>query len=116
MESTRFSRRAAAAAGSEASTAADYDAVVVVNGHYAEANLPEGLDGWAAFPGAQLHSHSYRSPAPFAGQSVVVVGASNSGDDISRELATVAARVYLCARAGPAIASAFWSSSTGAAR
>jgi hypothetical protein len=90
---------AASAVGTE--DTADFDAVVVVNGHYAEANLPEDVDGWAAFPGAQLHSHSYRSPGPFAGQAVVVVGASNSGDDISREIATAASRVYLCARAWP---------------
>eukprot|EP00879_Flechtneria_rotunda_P014489 GHRR01015140.1.p1 GENE.GHRR01015140.1~~GHRR01015140.1.p1 ORF type:complete len:242 (+),score=85.93 GHRR01015140.1:1122-1847(+) len=56
----------------------EFDAVVVANGHYNEPNLPvvEGADSWS---GLQLHSHNYRIPEQFAGQTVVVVGASNSG-------------------------------------
>ena len=45
------------------------------------------------FPGALMHTHSYREPASFAGQRVVVVGASPSGEDISREVARVARKV-----------------------
>lgn len=33
----------------------------------------------AGWPGLQLHSHNYRSPEGFAGQRVMVVGASFSG-------------------------------------
>lgn len=57
----------------------DFDAVVICNGHYSEPNLPDvpGADQW---PGLQMHSHNYRTPEPFAGQTVVVVGASNSGE------------------------------------
>jgi hypothetical protein len=40
-----------------------------------------------------------RTPAPFAGRTVLVVGASNSGEDLCREIAAVAARVVICARA-----------------
>ena len=40
-----------------------------------------------------MHTHSYREPSPFAGQRVVVVGASASGEDISREIARVAKKV-----------------------
>jgi hypothetical protein len=39
-----------------------------------------------------------RSPERFAGQTVVIVGASNSGEDLCREIATTARRVLLCAR------------------
>uniref|UniRef100_A0A3B4ZP25 Flavin-containing monooxygenase n=1 Tax=Stegastes partitus TaxID=144197 RepID=A0A3B4ZP25_9TELE len=39
--------------------------------------------------GKVLHSHSYRFPEPFSGQSVVVLGAKASGLDISIELAKV---------------------------
>jgi len=39
------------------------------------------------------HSHSYRIPEPYAGQSVVVLGAGASGLDISMELAGVNAQV-----------------------
>lgn len=55
-----------------------FDAVVVCNGHYSEPNLPDvpGADTW---PGLQMHSHNYRVPEQFAGQVVVIVGASNSG-------------------------------------
>ncbi|GLC56964.1 hypothetical protein PLESTB_001168300 [Pleodorina starrii] len=83
-----------------------YDAVVVCNGHYSEPRLPyvRGMsrdvggrsDG--AFPGQQLHSHNYRSAGEWRGKVVLVVGASNSGEDISRELsAGGAARVLLSA-------------------
>lgn len=40
-----------------------------------------------------LHSHSYRFAEPFAGQSVIVLGAKASGLDISLELADVGAQV-----------------------
>ncbi|KAF8068234.1 flavin-containing monooxygenase [Scenedesmus sp. PABB004] len=76
----------------------DFDALLVCNGHYSEPNLPEDVPGAAAWPGRQLHSHNYRSPDAFAGQTVVVVGASNSGEDVSREVAAVADRVVVAAR------------------
>ena len=40
-----------------------------------------------------MHSHSYRHPQPFSGQSVVVLGAGASGLDIALELASVDAQV-----------------------
>ncbi|KAL6847688.1 hypothetical protein ACP4OV_022476 [Aristida adscensionis] len=78
-----------------------FDAVAVCNGHYTEprvADIP-GVDAW---PGKQLHSRSYRVPEPFAGQVVVIVGAKNSGGDISRELAGVAKEVHMASRSAPA--------------
>ncbi|KAK9830413.1 hypothetical protein WJX72_011637 [[Myrmecia] bisecta] len=75
----------------------EFDAVVVCNGHYSQPRLPD-VAGAAAFPGRQLHSHNYRENSAFAGQAVVVVGASASGEDICREVAEVADKVYLCAR------------------
>jgi len=76
-----------------------FDALVVANGHYSLPNLPDpplpGSDSW---PGTQMHAHNYRNPASFAGKVVVVVGAQSSGEDISREVATVADRVYLSAK------------------
>jgi hypothetical protein len=56
-----------------------FDAVVVCNGHYSEPNLPQ-VEGAATFPGLQMHSHNYRQPDGFRGQTVLVVGASNSGE------------------------------------
>ena len=75
----------------------DFDAVVVSNGHYSEPNTPD-IPGMGSFPGIQLHSHNYRDPEAFRGKSVLVIGASNSGLDISREVAEVASKVYLAAR------------------
>ncbi len=43
--------------------------------------------------GKMLHSHSYKYAEPFAGQSVVVLGAKASGLDISIELSKVGAQV-----------------------
>ncbi|GBF91344.1 hypothetical protein Rsub_03664 [Raphidocelis subcapitata] len=75
----------------------EFDALVVCNGHYTATNLPR-VEGREEFPGLQMHSHNYRTPEPFAGQTVLIVGASNSGEDLCREIATAAARVILCAR------------------
>lgn len=70
----------------------DFDATIVCNGHYSELRTPE-VAGAGAFPGRQMHSHSYRDNRACAGATVVVVGASASGEDISREIAEVADRV-----------------------
>ena len=75
-----------------------FDAVVVCNGHYSEPRTPNypGSDAW---PGVQTHSHNYRTPDDtFAGKKIVVLGAMASGEDLSREIATVASEVVLAAR------------------
>ncbi len=84
----RLPRRAERAPGRQAEEA-DFDAVAVCNGHYSVPRTP-ALPGAGAFPGRQMHSHDYRDAAPFAGLAVLVVGASASGEDISREIAEVA--------------------------
>eukprot|EP00200_Dunaliella_tertiolecta_P007682 CAMPEP_0202382138 /NCGR_PEP_ID=MMETSP1127-20130417/41302_1 /ASSEMBLY_ACC=CAM_ASM_000462 /TAXON_ID=3047 /ORGANISM="Dunaliella tertiolecta, Strain CCMP1320" /LENGTH=615 /DNA_ID=CAMNT_0048981271 /DNA_START=66 /DNA_END=1913 /DNA_ORIENTATION=+ len=76
----------------------EFDALVVCNGHYTEPNLPD-VPGMDATPVFQMHSHNYRSPDQFKGQVVLVVGNSNSGDDVSKEVSAVAKTVHLCARA-----------------
>ncbi len=43
-----------------------------------------------------MHSHDYRSPKPFSGKTVAVLGASASGIDIGLEVSTTAERVFLC--------------------
>ncbi|KAL6211189.1 hypothetical protein ACLB2K_016416 [Fragaria x ananassa] len=54
------------------------------------------MDSWKR---KQLHSHVYRVPEPFRDEVVVVVGTSQSGQDISVELVQEAkAVVYLSAR------------------
>ena len=74
-----------------------YDALCVCNGHYSEPRVAP-IDGADKFPGAVMHSHNYREPSVFAGKRVVIVGAGASGEDIAREVATVADEVHLSAR------------------
>ncbi|KAH8108050.1 hypothetical protein BXZ70DRAFT_32547 [Cristinia sonorae] len=75
----------------------DYDAVVVATGRYNAPNIPniEGLAKWnEKFPGHVLHSRQYRVPEPFANQTVLVVGAHNSGGEIARDIIKHAGKVY----------------------
>ena len=73
-----------------------YDALIVCNGHYSAPRCPE-VSGSEAFPGTVMHSHNYRDNTVFRGQTVVLVGASASGEDICREIAEVADKVILTA-------------------
>ena len=74
-----------------------FDAVVVAVGLFARPAEP-AVPGRELFRGAVLHSRTYRDPAAFAGQDVVVVGAGSSGADIAVELATVARSVSISVR------------------
>jgi len=78
-----------------------YGAVLVATGHHWDPRYPEpAIPGAAAFSGEQMHSHSYRTPEPFAGKRVLVVGIGNSGCDLAAECAQVAARTVLSVRRG----------------
>jgi dimethylaniline monooxygenase (N-oxide forming) len=80
---------------------AQFDAVVVANGHHFEPHLPERR---GEFSGVELHSHRYVDPSePFAlaGKRVAVVGFGNSAVDIACELGRdPATRVFLSVRRG----------------
>lgn len=82
---------AAASSSGAGSISKLFDAVVVCNGHYSRPRLPQ-LPGQDGFPGLQMHSHNYRRPDGFAGQTVLLVGASSSGVDIAEELAAAGAK------------------------
>ena len=77
-----------------------FAAVAICNGHYSAPRVPP-LPGDDAFPGRRMHSHNYREPAPFAGLTVALWGMSASGNDLARELSTVARRVYWCGAGTP---------------
>lgn len=70
--------------------------VVVASGNFGSPAVPQ-IDGLPDFQGTVLHSAEYRTPDPFAGQRVVVVGGGNSGVQIAVELASTA-RVSLVTR------------------
>jgi putative flavoprotein involved in K+ transport len=70
--------------------------LVAATGAFSRPFLP-AFPGQAEFGGRLLHAATYQTPAPFAGQRVVVVGAGNSAVQIAVELAEVA-RVTLASR------------------
>jgi putative flavoprotein involved in K+ transport len=77
--------------------------VVVATGFNHHPVLP-AWPGRDDFPGELLHSSVYRSPRPYAGRDVLVVGAGNSGAEIATDLAEGgAARVRLSVRTPPNI-------------
>jgi cation diffusion facilitator CzcD-associated flavoprotein CzcO len=74
-----------------------YWALIVAIGHYWDPKLPT-FPG--EFSGAAIHSSAYRTPERFAGQRVLVVGASQSGLELAAELAEVTARTFVSCRRG----------------
>ena len=69
-----------------------FDALVVASGHYWDAQIPE-LPGH--FDGTAMHAREYRTPDPFAGQRVVVVGGAQSALDVAAEISATAKRTIL---------------------
>ncbi|WP_432855407.1 flavin-containing monooxygenase [Amycolatopsis sp. CA-161197] len=61
-------------------------AVIAATGGSSRPHRP-ALPGLDRFTGTVLHSAEYRTPEPFAGQRVIVVGAGNSAVQIAAELA-----------------------------
>jgi cation diffusion facilitator CzcD-associated flavoprotein CzcO len=63
--------------------ARSYRAVIVANGHLWNPRWP-GFAG--EFTGSKIHSHHYRTAAPYEGTDVLVVGLGNSAVDIAVDL------------------------------
>ena len=78
-------------------TTVRYGALVVATGKDSHPRVP-AIPG--QFEGRILHSQSYRRAAPFAGERVLVIGASNSGCDIASELSGVASVTDMTVRRG----------------
>ena len=74
-----------------------YAAVVVANGHHWSPNMPE-TEG--PFTGEIVHAQSYRTPEPYIGKDVVIVGVGNTGVDLASELSWYARSVTLSTRSG----------------
>ncbi|RWA09667.1 hypothetical protein EKO27_g5416 [Xylaria grammica] len=74
-----------------------FDGIVVASGHYHVPFVPDipGLSEWKrCFPGRVTHSKSYRTPEPFRGKTVLLVGAGASSLDIAREVDALGGKVY----------------------
>ncbi|SPO20797.1 related to FMO1 - flavin-containing monooxygenase [Ustilago trichophora] len=63
----------------------EYDHIVIASGRCNTPTIP-AIPGLDRFTGEMLHSAWWRSPIPFEGKTVLVVGNSSSGSDIAREL------------------------------
>ena len=74
-------------------------ALISATGSFGKPFCPQIL-GQETFKGEVLHTSSYRSPDPFTGKRVVVVGAGNSAVQLGVELAQVA-KVTLAVRRAP---------------
>ncbi|NEC68542.1 NAD(P)/FAD-dependent oxidoreductase [Streptomyces sp. SID9727] len=78
-------------------------AVVVATGFNHTPRLPD-WPGRETFTGDLLHASDYRSPAPYAGRNVLVVGVGNTGAEIAVDLVEGgAAHVRLAVRTVPHI-------------
>lgn len=74
-----------------------FDAVVICTGHYDLPHIPQvkGITEWTAkYPGTIIHSKYYNDPTDYAGKTVLVVGNSASGLDVSMQVADYATKVY----------------------
>lgn len=69
-----------------------YDAVVMANGHYATPFIPD-IKGIKEFherhPSTIIHSKHFRTPDPYEGKKVIVVGNGPSGTDIALQINNV---------------------------
>jgi cation diffusion facilitator CzcD-associated flavoprotein CzcO len=72
-------------------------AVVSATGTWSSPNVPT-FAGQDDYTGTVIHSAMYRSPAPFAGRRVVVVGGGNSGAQIVADLFETASVTWAARR------------------
>ena len=69
----------------------NFDHVIVASGHFSTPHMPR-FDGIERFPGRVLHGHDFREAREFAGQDLLVVGASYSAEDIGLQCMKYGAR------------------------
>lgn len=75
----------------------NFDAIAICTGHYDLPHIPDvpGISEWASkFPGTILHSKYYNDPKDYTGKTVLVIGNSASGLDVSMQAADYATKVY----------------------
>ncbi|KAJ1639843.1 putative flavin-containing monooxygenase [Pavlovales sp. CCMP2436] len=62
-----------------------FDFVIVATGHYSTPVLPE-IPGLSRFRGRVLHAKAFCDAAQFAGSTILIVGASESAEDVGQQL------------------------------
>jgi dimethylaniline monooxygenase (N-oxide forming) len=80
-----------------AATEASFEAVMICTGFNSKPYTPP-FAGAENFQGRILHSAAYKGPEAFAGQRVVVVGASSSASDVAVEVSRAAPGLLLSIR------------------
>ncbi|OWA53257.1 putative Flavin-containing monooxygenase FMO GS-OX3 [Hypsibius exemplaris] len=75
-----------------------FDAVFICNGHHNKPFIPE-VPELKAFRGPVIHSSAYRTPDTYRNQTVLIVGAGASANDIVCELMHVANKVIILKKA-----------------
>ncbi|XP_070548206.1 dimethylaniline monooxygenase [N-oxide-forming] 2-like [Ptychodera flava] len=85
--------------GNDSVTTEEFDYVMVCTSIFNKAHTPSypGIDNFA---GMKIHTNEYREPDRFRGKTVLVIGGSVSGGEISSEVARNASKVYLSMRHG----------------
>ncbi|KAK4884288.1 hypothetical protein RN001_000559 [Aquatica leii] len=71
-----------------------YDFVFVCNGHCRYPRVPK-IIGKNLFEGLQMHSRDFRNPIIFKSKRVLIIGAANSGTDISQKIQKVAKTIFI---------------------
>ncbi|MBW4438625.1 MAG: NAD(P)-binding domain-containing protein [Pleurocapsa minor GSE-CHR-MK-17-07R] len=75
----------------------EFDYLMVCNGHHWDPRMPEYP---GEFSGEFLHSHQFKSGAPFRDKRVLVIGGGNSACDIAVETSRVSAFTAISMRRG----------------
>ena len=81
-----------------------FRALVIATGSHNKQHcvIPQSLWDQAVAAGMHvIHSTDYRTPAPYDGKRVLVVGIGNSGSDIAEKISSLAQRTMLAVRTSP---------------
>jgi len=81
---------------------ARFDAVAICSGLHQHPHWPR-FPGQETYTGTVVHGAQYRRPSQVAGRRVLVVGAGESGADVTAEVAAHAAETVLSMRRGVAV-------------
>ena len=78
-------------------TVYEFDALIVATGTNTWASLPK-FTGQDSYTGRIVHAEDYKKPDVFKGMRVLVIGAGESGSDITNEIAAFAEKVAIVVR------------------
>lgn len=80
---------------SRKTTVEEFDYVITASGHYSYPYLPE-INGINDFPGRVTHATDFRDAREYAGQRLLLVGASYSAEDLAMQCIKYGAKKVTC--------------------